>query len=91
MAWTYEINIKQYLNKEGEDNIVIIAENVAKELETINAPWIFGNLPTRLINETKAAVERIPDDEDYHNLAFNRVLNQVYNQADEYRVWLGFI
>lgn len=66
-----------------------IAENVAKELGNM-PPWIFSGLPIQLVEQTKAATERVPEDKDYHELAFNRVLEQIYNRADDYRVWLGF-
>ena len=86
--WQYKVNIKQYLNREGDDDIITIAENIAKELDS-TPRWIFGSLPTRLVNETKAAVARIPEDVDYHELKFNQVLSRIYDAADEYRVWLG--
>ena len=86
--WNYRINIKQYLNREG-DNIVIIAENVANELRTV--PVVFGSLPTKLVETTKAAVERIPDEKEYHELKFNQVLARIYDVADDYRVWLGMM
>lgn len=85
-GWNYRINIKQYLNREGKDDIITIAENIANELRTVP---VFGSLPTKLINETKAAIERVPEDKDYHELKFNQVLARIYDVADNYRVWLG--
>ncbi len=82
--WNYRINIKQYLN--SDDDIITIAENVANELRTIS---VFGSLPNKLVETTKAAVERVPNDNDYHELKFNQVLDRIYNVADDYRVWLG--
>ena len=90
MAWEYKVNIKQYLSREGEDSILIIAENIAKELGNV-PPWIFGNLPTRLVDDTRAAVEKMPDDKDYHELKFNKVLARIYDVADDYQVWLGLM
>jgi hypothetical protein len=89
-AWEYKVNIKQYLNREGEDDIVTIAENIAKELGNV-PPWIFRNLPAKLVDETRTAVEKMPDDKDYHELKFNKVLDRIYDAADDYRVWLGLM
>lgn len=91
MAWRKTINIKQYLNQHdndgGEVPIVTVAENIAGELKSQTAA--FGSLPNKLITATKEAVERVPDDKDYHELAFNRVLGQIYDVADYERIWLG--
>lgn len=91
MAWRKTINIKQYLNQYdgdgGEVPIMTVAENIANELKSQTAA--FGNLPDNLVTVTKEAIERIPEDEDYHQLAFNRVLGRIYDVADSERIWLG--
>lgn len=91
MAWDYTLNIKQYLNQEGDVPITDIAENVAKELKAVPV-YIFGSLPEKLVNETRKAAQLNNDglvDKDYIEYQFNKVLTQIYDQADEYRVWLG--
>lgn len=88
MSWNYRLNIKQYLNQEDDSDTLTIAKNVAQEIRKVDY-WIFEELPNHLIQEVEQAIERIPDDKDYHELAFNRVLEQIYDVADEQRVWLG--
>lgn len=92
--WAYKVNIKQYLNQYDEDNdgegmdILTVAKNVRRELKTL-PHWIFENLPEQLVQDTERAIERVPENVDYHQLAFNRVLEQIYDVADDHRVWLG--
>lgn len=96
-AWTKTINIKQYLNprgepgagREGDDDILTIAQNIAKELKENS--HVFGSLPDKLVSATKEAIERVPDDKDYHELKFNKVLARIYDVADDERIWLGLM
>lgn len=86
-AWTKTINIMQYLNREGDDDILTIAQNITDELKNNSSK--FGSLPDKLVSATKEAIERVPDDKDYHELKFNQVLGRIYDVADYERIWLG--
>ena len=82
MTWRYSINVKQYLRQ--EDPVSLVAANVQRELQrlpgTLRAQsWAFDDIIT--------GFEEAGEENDVE--LFDNALADLYDWADEHRVWLG--
>ncbi len=81
-GWKYSVNIKHlFTNKEDHESIQGSMTAIAKELEKCPG---FAGFSTKKFY-------RIPEGNDFFSSTehANKLLEQMYDWADEYRIWIG--
>lgn len=82
--WDYKIDVKQYLSADDSvSSVQIASKGVVCELK---------KLPTRYQDAVEEFIynfEELAEDSEADCDYFNDLLNDLYDWADDYRVWLG--
>src|SRR5574339_103500 len=85
--WIYRINLRRILNEETEETpqaVLKKAEEIRDEINKSRCARLFVNLPYKLVERTKKAVDAGFDYYEVRDI-FNGILSRIYDIADEER------
>lgn len=83
--WRYKIDIKSYIK--DEDSAQVVATNVLAEVKSLMQREAFkGDIQ---LDEIIQSFKDLSEDPEATDKAFNEVLEQFYDWADDNDVWTG--